>query len=195
MVATKNIFKILLVTLLLGLFSFRLWQSTGCKNFNSLRFNPNVLIAGVESQRNLDVGIPIPVSKLLHNKVTEALTQVSSRYLNTFKPKFLLEILGPLGLFCALLSAALTIRTRKKSQIFSLLGIFISSVAAIVLTQPKISLLLIFASWAVFASLSINFVIRSKMLLVLFFLLFVYTYFFYSINWQMPVICNEIFFN
>ena len=177
------------------LFAFRIWQSSGCKSYAGFYFNPIAVRINVEEQRNLDKSTNRTLSKFFHNKASAFFWEVSKSYIFTTNPRFLLEILGPLGLFLAIASFANIVKTPKSKSALLLALIAISSLLLILPIDPKKTFYITAISWYIFSLLSASSFSKSSKLTGLFLLLLFLSFWYFAFSWQMKAICNEIFFN
>lgn len=187
--------KKLFILILLLTFSFRIWQSSGCQQFLSYTFLPIAVTIRVEEQVSNDKNIPRNVSRVFHNKISEGLYEMSKSYAKIFNPRLLLSILGPLGFFI-LIASILKIKNTKNRYYFAHLLISTTlPLLSLAQLNGKFSLYILAASFYSFCIWGIDFFTKSKIKQALFILLALLSFFYFSYNWQMPEICNEIFFN
>src|SRR3990167_727894 len=169
--------KLLVVILVILIFLFRIWQSSGCREFSGFLFNPLSIKINVESQVALDFSLNRNISRFFHNKVTVGVFELTKSLISTFDTRFLLEILGPLGLALV---------------IFGL--ILLVAIFAIFSKNPKVSFYVLAFSWYSFAIRGLDyFWLNAKSLMILITLFFL-TFWYFTFSWQMPTICKEIFF-
>lgn len=177
------------------LFTFRLWQTTGCRHFLGFYFNPLSIKINVEEQRGLDNGSNQQFSKFFHNKVSAAVYEISKSYSQTIDPRFLLEILGPVGLVLALISASKVIKKPKSIYTLSLLSVLTASLLFILPIDPKKTFYIVAFTWFGFSLISATSLSKSKLSILLFVVLLLASFWYFALSWQMPRVCNEIFFN
>lgn len=187
--------KKLFLLLTIFLFAFRLWQTTGCKKYAGFYFNPISVRINVEEQRNLDLGTSSSMSKLFHNKVSAFFWEASKSYLNTTSPRFLLDILGPLGLFLAISSFSNVVKKPKAIHTLSLILIGIASLLLILPIDPRKTFYVAAISWYSFSLFSTDTLVKSRKSILLFLFLLLVSFWYFAFSWQMKAICNEIFFN
>jgi len=177
------------------LFAFRLWQTTGCKHFAGFYFNPISIKINVEEQRNLDVGTDIYLSKFFHNKISSGFYQIARSYVYTFNPRYILEIIGPLGLTLALISFSKIIKNPKSVYTLVCAAVVLSSLLLILPIDPKKTFYINAICWFIFSICSAHTFSGSKRKLILFCILLVISFWYFAFSWQEKAICNEIFFN
>ena len=187
--------KKVLIFFVVALFAFRLWQTTGCKHFSGFYFNHISIKINVEEQRNLDKNSNQLVSKIFHNKVSSTIDQISLSYARTFNPRFILEILGPLGLILALMSFSKTIKNPKSVYGLCVAIVALASLLLILPIDPAKSFYLTAIAWFCLSILSTADFAKSKLMILTFFVLLLASFWYFALSWQMPLICNEIFFN
>jgi hypothetical protein len=148
----------------------------------------------VESQRLIDNRPNSFSSKFFHNKITTGIFENSKNYISIFNPVLIISIVGPLGVFL-LFNIFLNIKKITNVLFYIHLAyVFISSVL-LVLTSPKIGFYNFAFSLYTFTFWSIKFVSKKTLLIIIFLMLLVISFWYYSLDWQMKPICNEIFFN
>ena len=154
--------KLLLLVLVGLVFSFRIWQSTGCVQFLSFHFNPLDVKINVESQVLVDADLLRPISRFFHNKVTVGIFESTKSFASTFNPKFLLEVLGPVGLFLIILGFLNLVKKREivNAALFSL--VLAVSLFNIIFNNPKILFYSAALSWYLFALAAINYLKNIK---------------------------------
>ena len=189
----KSKFSIfVIVVILLGLFSFRLWQTTGCLQFKSFYLNPESIKIRVEEDVNSDRGVNRNVSRFFHNKLQTAVILASHSVASTIDARMLLEILGPLGLISIIISLYVVIKHKNLIGISHLIAVLIASAWAVISTNSKQSFyvysfgLYSFCFWSakVLAKKSISVIILA-----------VLTFWFFTLSWQLNSFCHDIFFN
>lgn len=188
-IKTKFIFAFLLI----GIFSFRFWQTSGCKNFRNFHLNPLEVKISVESQRTFDPTNNL-AAKLFHNKIADGFFITSQNYFQAFEPNLLISIVGFVGVFCMILMLT---KIFRKTTLFAYLAAFYILVSSLALTvfDQRVSLynfavsLYLFSFTAIFYSkITLRFALIFIFLLILTILQFLY-------SWQLPQLCNEISFN
>ena len=193
MIISKNSFKlILLIFILVSLFSFRIWQTTGCRQFKSFYLNPQSVTIKVEEDVGTDRGIDRNISRFFHNKLQTAVILTSHSVSSTIDARMLLEILGPLGLISIIISLYVVIKHKNLIGISHLIAVLIASAWAIISTNSKQGFYLYslglysFCFWSakVLAKKSINVIILA-----------IFTFWFFTFSWQLNSFCHDIFFN
>ena len=172
-----------------------MWQTTGCKHFSGFYFNPLSIKINVESQTSLDPPGQKAISRIFHNKLVATPYEVSKSLAQTVDPKFLLDVLGPAGLSFLILSLVEIFKAQR------LLGyIHLGTVIAILVfsqtsVSPKIAFWLISLSFYSLSFWGVKTVAKNKYAGFFLMVLIFYSLWYFAINWQMPGVCNEIFFN
>lgn len=192
--AKNKYISLIFITVLVAVFSFRLWQTTGCKQFFSFYFNPDSIKIAVESQILEDRSLKRPVSRFFHNKISTGIFEIAKSYSATIDVRFLIAFLGPLGLLLVIIAVAKVVKSPKTRDKLWLLPFLIS----LILTSsanPKNSFYLTAISWYFLSFQGVSFFTKSNILKIIFILLIPATLLYFSFNWQMSSICNEIFFN
>lgn len=186
--------KIFIISALIVLFTFRVWQTSGCKSFNSFHINPLTVKIAIESQRLIDDKPNNVLSKFFHNKITTGIFENSKNLTEVFNPVLLISILSPIGVFLSV--NIFTNFNRIKSRLFYLhvVYIFISSVL-LTLINPKIAMYNFMLSFYTFTLWSVKLTSKSIKPVIFFLILLIISFWYYSLDWQMKSICNEIFFN
>lgn len=177
------------------MFSFRLWQSSGCKSLNGLFFNPLSVKISVETQTNFDPPDQKLISKFFHNKAIAFPFEFTKSFFKILEPQFLLDILGPAGIILILFAIIETFKNKNKfgfGHLFIVIAAFLISLTSI---PPKKDFLMIVLSSYSFSLWGIKPLSLNRLNSFLFVMLIFLTIWFFIINWQMPKICNEIFFN
>jgi len=116
----KKLFAIIVIFI----FAFRIWQSTGCKDFISLSFDPKIVKISVEEQVSLDQGLSRQTARFFHNKASVGFFELAKFYSKLLEPRLILEVLGPIGIWAVAL--ALT-RPRKLNRF----AVFVSSILTV----------------------------------------------------------------
>lgn len=187
--------KILALAILILLFAFRMWQTTGCRQFKSFRFNPLAIIIGVEAGVSSDKGVNRTISRFFHNKVSVGTYEVLNSFVDTFSPNFFLELFGPIGVVIAFSTLQTSVINKRKLELLSLAIIIIFSALALFIFNPKTAFYLLAISWYAFILLSAFSFLRNKLLLLILIFLALFTFWYFTFSWQLPAICHEIFFN
>lgn len=187
--------KIFFIIVLVSLFSFRIWQTTGCKKFLSFYFNPLSIKVSVETNVNTDLGVDRNISRFFHNKATVGIFEFSKSLALTFRLRLLVEFLGPLGLILAIFALLAVFREKKYLVKFHFILILIVSFIATFILSPKSSFFLLAISWYSFSLWGIELFIKSRLTKTVFILLAILSFWYFLFSWQMNSICNEIFFN
>ena len=186
--------NLIFALILLFVFSFRIWQTTGCKKFTSYFFNPIAVKIAVESQMLDDGNLPKNLSRFFHNKISIGASEILKSYAITIDIKFLISFLGPLGIFLILPAISQVIKSRKFYDKFWL-SPFLISFILILPANPKISFYVTAISWYLLTFIGIGTFARSNKLKILFIFLSLATFWYFSFDWKMPLVCKEIFFN
>lgn len=191
---TKSVMKsktIILLIIVISLFAFRIWQTTGCRQFAGFYFNPISIKINVEEQTGLDGNKTL--ARVFHNKITSGVWELSKAYTGTFESRRLLSILGPLGLILVIASAFGMTKVRK---LLTHLAIVLASQLILLLSvPPKISYYISALAWYSFAIWGVGILTKTTTRRVVFIALALATFWYFSFDWQMPAICHEIFFN
>jgi len=185
--------KVLLI-LVIALYAFRIWQSTGCKNYLHDKFSTQNVKITVEEQVGIDKGINRQFSRFFHNKLSSGFFEVAKTFAKPFEPKALIGIFGPLGIVLTLY--ALMGITKKAPLIrfhFALVTIVIF--LSTFVSNSKMAFYIVALSLYTFSLWGINPFVKKRIAQVLFLSLFILSLWYFSFNWQMTGICNEIFFN
>lgn len=182
--------KILLV-ILLAVYLFRLWQSTGCKDFSSFRFQKVSIIANVEGQVQQDSNRT--TAKFFHNKITTGAIEISKSYAKIFEPRVLLEILGPFGITLVIIALYDLFKKKNKIVLLHLAAMLFASILSIFILSPKLSFWVIALIMQSFSFWGIRKISKSNVLVFL--ILTVGTICYFAFSWQYQTLCNEIFFN
>lgn len=177
------------------LFAFRIWQTTGCRHFAGFYFNPLTIVINVESQRSLDEDSKNSTPRFFHNKLTAGIFEYTKTYFSAFNPRFLLELLGPVGIVAVFFGVKNVVERRRTFGIFHLILILIASFIATLAISPKTAFFLIAFSWYSFTFQGIANFLTRKTYLAMFILLVPITLWYFFVSWQMPAICHDIFFN
>ncbi|OGD88718.1 hypothetical protein A3I53_03895 [Candidatus Curtissbacteria bacterium RIFCSPLOWO2_02_FULL_40_13b] len=187
--------KFVLILLIVLIYAFRLWQTTGCKQFIDYSFIPLSVKINVESQTATDTGINRTVARFFHNKVSVGIYESSKTYLSTFSPKLLFETLGPVGV--VLLIFGIYEISQKKSflGVIHFLGVLTIPLFAIIFSFPKLEFYVLTLSRYSFSLWGINKAAKSTLHVSILLALVYLTFWYFIFNWQMKSVCNNIFFN
>lgn len=188
--STNLIFSLILLIV----FSFRIWQTTGCKNFTSYFFNPIAIKIAVESQMLDDGNLPKNLSRFFHNKISVGTSEILKSYAETIDIRFLISFLGPLGIFLIISAIYQIIKSRKQFDKLWLAPFLISFILLLPI-DPKIAFYITALSWYLLTIRGISEFTRSNILKIAFIIFTVTTFWYFSFDWKMPFVCKEIFFN
>jgi len=194
MLTGKKGLKILLAGLLAGLFCFRIWQSTDCVNFRSFTFDNRRITATVEAGRRYETNPDGLLSKLAHNKFTVAPYEFGLNLSALLDPKYLLDLIGPLGLAAALIAVYYIVSQRSKAGLIYLAVLTLVQILATLFTSSKTDMLILCVLWFLLGFWSLNFFVKTKARLIVFVVLWAYSLWLFFLTWQLPLICNEILF-
>lgn len=111
-----------------------------------------------------------------------------------FNPVLIISTIGPLGMFL-IFNIFLNIKKIKNNLFYIHLAYVFTSSVLLVLINPKIGFYNFAFSLYTFTFWSIKFVSKKTLLIIIFLILIVISFWYYSLDWQMKLICNEIFFN
>ena len=187
--------KFVLLFLIILIYTFRLWQITGCKNFTDHRFIPLSVKINVESQTAVDIELNRTVARFFHNKVSAFLYEFTKTYLSTFSPKLLFETLGPVGIVLLILGIYEIYQKKRILGLIHFLGVLILPLFAIIFSFPKLEFYLLTLSRYSFSLWGINRATKSKLQVSVLLALVYLTFWYFIFNWQMKSACNNIFFN
>ncbi len=186
--------KITIVILIL-IYAFRLWQTTGCQDFTSFNLNPLSISLRTTADINTDPGLPKSISRFFHNKITEGAYEIGKDLAGLFEPRLLLEILGPLGFLMLILALLETVKTKKTLSLINLGAILTVAVLMVLNLNQKIIFYLFAASLMLFSFWGIGRLQKIKYSLILILFLTAATFCYYSFSWQLSSFCSQIFFN
>lgn len=186
--------KIIALLTLVCLFSFRMWQTIGCRQFRSFRFIPLSVIIGVQAGVSSDKDVSRSVSRFFHNKLSVGTYEVLSSFAATFNPNFLLSLFGPVGIVIAILNLQTLTNSKRKLQIATFAAIVASSILVMFILNPKTSFYLLAISWYLFILLGSLAFVKNKLLLAILIFLAIFTFWYFIFSWQLTAFCNEIFF-
>src|SRR3989344_4368982 len=105
--------KFIFILALVALFSFRIWQTTGCKQFKGFLLNPIDIKIAVESQVLEDRNLQRPISRFFHNKISAGVFEVAKSYTATIDTRFLISFLGPIGLLSVIIAVVKVVKSTK----------------------------------------------------------------------------------
>ncbi len=193
MVARK-VTKVIVACLFLSLFAFRIWQSTGCASFRSFLFDTNSITAGVEASRQYENNPDSLVSKVLHNKFTVTPHEFFLNFSTLLDPRYLLYLIAPLGLIGAVVSVYCIVSQSIKSGLVFLAVLSGALTYATLFNGSKTDMLILCSLWFLLSFWSLSFFAKTKIRFLVLVLLWLYSIWFFFISWQLPLICNEIFF-
>lgn len=172
----------------------RLWQSTGCVNYLPIKFDSQKIVISVETQRLYDENPNGLIPKAIHNKLTAAPYEFLLALARTLDPAYLLSLIGPLGIVSGLYSIYSIVKNRRKKATFFLFSLLLAHLLSILYLNPKTAMLIIGFLWFLLSLWSISYFIKGKKRLLFFIVLWLYSIWFFFINWHLPQICNEIIF-
>ena len=144
----------------------------------------------VEDQTHIDTTTPNINSKFFHNKLSVGMYQITIAAQRVLDPRTLLGFLGPIGLFFAASSLFQVSKTKIKANLLFL----VVAMILVLFTKFTFSILVLMAAWQMLALQGISF-LKNSTLQKISLVLLVLTFWYFSIDWKMPQICNEIFFN
>ncbi len=189
----KKFFQITIILFVVFLTTFRIWQSTGCSGFISHKFKFSDVITTVESQRIYDPNPQSLEAKIFSNKFVVVPRIFLMSYLNYFEPRYLLSLIGPLGLSMLLVSIWVVIQKRIKAGFLHFFAVIAGILFSVYLTS-RFNNLIILLCLESFSIWSVRFFSKNKKRFSVFVILFIVSLWFFFINWQMPGVCNEMFF-
>lgn len=184
--------NLIIAILLIALFSFRLWQTTGCRQFRSFYLNPQAITIRVEEDVNSDGGINRNLSRFFHNKLQTTAILTWHSLASELDARILLEILGPLGLLSTLISLHLIIKKKNLFRTAHLIILTLILLYAILTANAKQNFYLISLSLYSFSFWSAKTLSKYKILVVI---LAAITFWFFTLSWQLASFCHDIFFN
>lgn len=189
----KNKVGIFLVAaILLSLFSFRFWQTTGCRQFKSFYLNPQAITIRVEEDVNSDKGIDRTISRFFHNKVQTAIILTGHSAATALDARMLLEILGPLGLAAISISLYTVVKSKNLFGISHLALIGAILLAVISSANAKQGFYLLAMGLYSFSLWSAKTLSKYKILV---FTLAAISFWFFTLSWQQESFCHDIFFH
>ncbi len=187
--------KNIVIILFLATFAFRMWQTTGCRNFISFVFNPQTIKISVEEQTHVDTQTQNLTSRFFHNKLSSGVFEVSKSYAKFFEPLFIIEQVGPFGLILFILALSYTIKNPTKLQLSHLAVVAAAPFFVIFTSNSKLSFFLMSIAVASFSTLGFKAFRNNRQLMLIALLLTVINIWYFAFSWQMQIICNEIFFH
>ncbi|MDO8487453.1 MAG: hypothetical protein Q7S45_04115 [Candidatus Curtissbacteria bacterium] len=164
-------------------------------HFNGFYFNPLSVKINVESQTGLDPSGQKVISKIFHNKIVTFPFEASKSFAKTIDPGFLLEVLGPAGFLLLILSPVEIFRRKRKLGFIHLTVVLAVLIFSLRPISPKIAFWAVSISFYTLSLWGIGAVVKNKYISFFFIVLIFYSLWYFAINWQMPALCNEIFFN
>lgn len=190
----KKLLKIIIGCLFLALLVFRIWQSTGCVSFRSFLFDNQRIITNVETSRQYESNPDGLISKTTHNKFTAAPYEFLLNLSALFDPRYLLDLIGPLALIAAVISVYSIITKGIKTGFVFLVLLLIAQARTTLFASTKTDMLILCLLWFLLSFWSLNFFSKNSVRFLGFMILWFYSVWFFVISWQLPQICNEIFF-
>lgn len=185
--------RIFVILILLFLFSFRLWQSSGCRQFKSFYLNPQLVTLKVEEDVGTDRGVDRNISRFFHNKYQTRFVLSVGSLTSMLDARLMIDVLGPLGVLAFAVSAYTTIKTKRIIGISHLFVIFLVIMFATFTAHAKQSFYLWAVAIASFSFWSTRTLAKLPVMLIL--LLAVATFWYFSFSWQLESFCHDIFFN
>lgn len=185
--------KTLIISVIVFMLLFRIWQTSGCTTYTNYSWSTTDVISDVESQRNYEDNPNSITAKLLHNKFFSFAHISLLSVANYYEPRYLLNILGPLGLYLVLLGIGTIIKKNSKlglAHISAIIGVSLM----IMLVQPNARHFIFALSLESLSLWSINLLTKSKNAFVILLLLFPLTIWFFMVEWKLSQICSEILF-
>lgn len=187
----RKIFLLLTLTI----FSFRIWQSTGCLNFLPTYFDTQIVKIKVEEQVNLDKGIDREVSRFFHNKASTGFFETAKATSKFADPIFLLDILGPLGLLLIILATSSLVKKFTPLKAAHFLLVLSAIIFASLTKNSQVSFYTLAFALYSFSLWGTKALKTNKLTILSFFALAIVTLWYFALSWQMKAVCNEIFFN
>lgn len=176
------------------MFSFRTWQTSGCISLNSFHINPLTVKIAIESQRLTDDKSNDLTSKFFHNKISTGIFEKSKNLITVFNPVLIISILSPIGVFLFINIFANLKKIKSPLIYLHIAYIFISSIL-LTLINPKIAMYNFALSLYTFTFWSVKLASGRIKPIIIFIILIIISFWYYSIDWQMKPVCNKIFFN
>lgn len=187
--------KFALASMLVIIFAFRLWQTTGCLEFVNYSFKPISVKLNVESQISVDGELDRNIARIFHNKISVTFYEIGKTYSRNFGPKELAQILGPIGLVSVIVAIAYNVKKRNLKVISASVLVLISATLRILPFDSKLSFYIWALTLYLFAFFSVDFWAKNNIRKVLFLFLVFFSLWDFIFSWQMETICHEIFFN
>lgn len=185
---------LLLIIIVGALYIFRIWQTTGCKQFLSHKFEPISITISVESDTNLDHGTNKFLTRFFHNKISTGSYEISKSFAASLNSSYLLQILGPLGTILASIALYQVVTRKIKLGLLHVGVILLASFFSIVTSNAKIAFYIQSVSLLTFSLWGTSFFSKSKFRIIMFLFVLVMTFVFFLWTWQMNVICNNMLF-
>ncbi|MBI3342498.1 hypothetical protein HY024_05230 [Candidatus Curtissbacteria bacterium] len=172
---------------------FRLWQSTGCTAYLVKQFKLSDVTLSVESERIYEQNPNSIEAKIFNNKLTTAPHLLAEVFTSYFEPRYLLNLIGPIGTITVTIGVWTIIKKRSKKGLFHLAAI---SLVILYLTfqNQKENHLIALISLLSLSAWSKSFFVENKWNITLLIALFIISIWYFMITWHLPQICNEIIF-
>lgn len=187
--------KFALAAMLVIIFAFRLWQTTGCREFTDHSFKSISVKLNVESQISVDRELDRNIARIFHNKISVTFYEIGKTYSRNFGPRELNQILGPIGLVSVIVAIAYNAKKRNLKVISASVLVLISATLRISPLDSKISFYIWALTLYLFAFFSVDFWIERNFRIILFLALVLFTFWYFIFSWQLETLCHEIFFN
>ncbi len=187
--------KLVLILLIVSVYAFRMWQTTGCKQFIDYSFIPLSVKINVESQTATDTDIERTVARFFHNKASAGLYEFGKSYLSTFTPKLLFETVGPVGVVLLILGIVEITRKKRFWSLVHFLTFLAVPLYAIIASSSKLEFYLLALSRYTFSLWGIGRLAKSAQSIFILVALSYLTIWYFIFNWQLKSVCNNIFFN
>lgn len=181
--------------MIFSLFVYRAWQSTGCTNYIPIRFQTQKVKLEVEQERQYDASANSSTARLFHNKVSSSSHQILLSLFSTLEPRYLLSLVGPLGVAGVMFVLYYGISHNRKVTFIALTLFLVAHGLSVLYLNPKTAMLVLSFLWFSALASGSKGLSKTPRLVVTFALLWLYTLWFFTVNWQLGEICNEIFFN
>lgn len=193
-IRTNRVWRLgVVLIILIALFTFRLWQTTGCRQFRSFWLNPQAVTIKVEEDVGTDRGGNRDISRFFHNKYQSRFILTVRSAASMLDARLLVDVLGPLGVLALAISVYTTIKTKKIIGILHLLAIFLVIMFATFTIHTKQSFYLYTIALYSFSIRSTKSMAKLSILLIL--ALAIVSFWYFSLSWQLESFCHEIFFN
>src|SRR3989344_1334122 len=177
--------KILFIIFLFLIFTFRIWQTIGCKRFVDYKFIPLSVKINVESQTALDYNLNRSTSRIFHNKISATFYELSKSYLATFRPNFLLETLGPIGLLSFIFAIYWLIRNKNAILFGHLVLVLLLPLLLMFISSPRNNFYILALSRYSFSFWGIGYFTKTFLSKFLLIILFIYSIYYFLFSWQM----------